>query len=212
MRKAFSSHMCPGMIIRAFTLIELLIVVAIIGILAAIAVPNFLNARIRAKVARVEADLRNLGVALESYRIDNNRYPNDFDQEGNQPDELGFYSLTSPVSYITSIPTDPFIVREGLIPGAAFNDEIVAYYEMGSGSDNYNEDLPVVHAYYLECVGPDHGDNGGGPDAFPFITNVNRYDPSNGIQSIGDIVAFGGAWTSGCFYLDGKQIGNRCNP
>ncbi|HPO09081.1 MAG TPA: prepilin-type N-terminal cleavage/methylation domain-containing protein [bacterium] len=193
-----------------FTLIELLIVVAIIGILAAIAVPNFLNARVRANVARAEADFRNLSVALESYRIDNNRYPNDFDQEGNQPDELGFYSLTSPIAYISTIPVDPFIVKEGIIPGIVFNDEDVSYYEMGSGSDNEVENVPVVHTFYLECVGPDHEDNGGGPDSFPFITNVNRYNPSNGIVSRGDVVAFGGSWTSGCFYLDGKQIGNRC--
>ncbi|HPA46471.1 MAG TPA: prepilin-type N-terminal cleavage/methylation domain-containing protein, partial [bacterium] len=59
----------------AFTLIELLIVVAIIGILAAIAVPNFMNARMRASVSRAQSDLRNLSVALESYRLDNNHYP-----------------------------------------------------------------------------------------------------------------------------------------
>ncbi len=60
---------------NGFTLIELLIVVAIIGILAAIAVPNFLNAQVRAKVSRVFADLRSLGNAIEMYTIDNNTQP-----------------------------------------------------------------------------------------------------------------------------------------
>jgi prepilin-type N-terminal cleavage/methylation domain-containing protein len=60
---------------HAFTLIELLIVVAIIAILAAIAVPNFLEAQIRSKVSRAQADMRSLATAIESYRVDNNSYP-----------------------------------------------------------------------------------------------------------------------------------------
>ena len=59
---------------RAFTLIELLIVVAIIAILAAIAVPNFLEAQTRAKIARVKADLRTIDTGLQSYNIDSNQF------------------------------------------------------------------------------------------------------------------------------------------
>ncbi len=59
-----------------FTLIELLIVIAIIGILAAIAIPNLLNALQRGKQKRTMADIRNLATAIESYNVDNNVYPN----------------------------------------------------------------------------------------------------------------------------------------
>lgn len=60
---------------KGFTLIELLIVVAIIAILAAIAVPNFLEAQVRAKVSRVKNDQRSLATGIESYYVDNNVYP-----------------------------------------------------------------------------------------------------------------------------------------
>lgn len=60
---------------KGFTLIELLIVVAIIGIIAAIAIPNLLNAIQRGKQKRSMADARAIGTAAEEYAVDNNIYP-----------------------------------------------------------------------------------------------------------------------------------------
>ncbi len=85
---------------KAFTLIELLIVVAIIAILAAIAVPNFLEAQTRAKVTRMKADMRSIATALETYAIDNSKYPFDLDSRG-----WPYYLtdiITTPIAYITS--------------------------------------------------------------------------------------------------------------
>lgn len=136
---------------KGFTLIELLIVVAIIAILAAIAVPNFLEAQVRAKVSRVKNDQRSLATALETYYVDNNTYPlaagsssgtttvtmlknRGYVATATVPtgtavagrNEAGFtvapkpavpgltsgvpsfFSLTTPISYISSYFTDPF--------------------------------------------------------------------------------------------------------
>jgi type II secretion system protein G len=60
---------------KGFTLIELLIVVAIIGIIAAIAIPNLLNAINRGRQKRTMADMRSIATAMESYSVDFNFYP-----------------------------------------------------------------------------------------------------------------------------------------
>lgn len=60
---------------KGFTLAELLIVVAVVGIIAAIAIPNLLNALQRAKQRRTMADMRAIASAIESYAIDYKRYP-----------------------------------------------------------------------------------------------------------------------------------------
>ena len=94
-----------------FTLIELLIVVAIIGILAAIAVPNFLNAQIRAKISRVSSELRSLQQAYTMYHLDNNAYPPHIDHDPAQ-----HYFVTTPIAYLSTSIYDPF--QLGLDPGA----------------------------------------------------------------------------------------------
>jgi prepilin-type N-terminal cleavage/methylation domain-containing protein len=108
----------------AFTLIELLIVAAIIAILAAIAVPNFLAAQTRAKVSRVRADMRTVATALEAYRTDWAIYPSSrganceidpvhaFDGYGRRC-RAGFRTislrLSTPVAYLTRASIeDPF--------------------------------------------------------------------------------------------------------
>ncbi|HOF41435.1 MAG TPA: prepilin-type N-terminal cleavage/methylation domain-containing protein [Candidatus Hydrogenedentes bacterium] len=95
----------------AFTLIELLIVVAIIAILAAIAVPNFLEAQARAKNSRALADMKSLVTATSAYMVDYNDVP---DPDGAFTSDaynrlwwgFGSHRLTTPVTYMTSIPVD----------------------------------------------------------------------------------------------------------
>jgi len=115
----------------SFTLIELLIVVAIIAILALIAVPNFLEAQTRAKVSRVRTDHRTLATALEAYMVDWNSYTTYDPASPTQP-LSGWRQLTTPVAYVTSLPTDPF--GESKFRTGNVTRVLPALYELGCGA------------------------------------------------------------------------------
>lgn len=156
--------------LRGFTLIELLIVVAIIAILAAIAIPNFLEAQTRSKVARAKSDMRSLGTAIESYYIDYNLYPAvalELNAKAlTTADRATFRfrgtttlsTLTTPVAFITSYPADPFADTKGLIFG---------YFATGGSVWNGTANIPITGdaavpgGWILTSFGPDTDENAG---------------------------------------------------
>lgn len=195
-----------------FTLIELLIVVAIIGILAAIAVPNYMNARIRAKWSQSQANLKMLADSLEMYFLDHNSYPNDHDLDAYyRSPQFGLFMLTSPVAYTNTLPAQPFVDKDKNSFFASMFGSSNAYgargrpdYEMGSGSDNGGN--MKIHAWSLMGYGPDADDDIGNHDSFPFDVHIKPYDSSNGLISNGDSTRIGGAFQRGCFMI-GLQPG-----
>lgn len=96
MHNGNAGHM-PARATRAFTLIELMIVIAIISVLAAILIPNFLHARAQSVTSACEENEKLLATAEEEYSVDNGGL------------YIAFGSMTTP--YLASVPTDP--VKKG---------------------------------------------------------------------------------------------------
>jgi len=110
-----------------FTLIELLIVVAIIGIIAAIAIPNLLNAIDRGKQKRSMADMRSIGTAVESYAVD-----------------VNFYPISSSMASITSIGAANMGIEPIYIKLAPTKDGWGGLYYYGSDTLGAGSDYTVV--------------------------------------------------------------------
>lgn len=187
----------------AFTLIELLIVVAIIAILAVIALPNFLEAQTRSKVARVKSDMRALDTALNTYAVDWNRYPvvDDILSGNVMSFQQRLAPLTSPVGYISTLPGDPFS-RQGY-NGAHYPGDRTDIYAYNTGAFG----LGVLVANTADLRQLSWSLMSGGPDGliqFPYYAFTGSlannggyilfvYDPTNGTTSFGDIFRRGGA-------------------
>ncbi|MFH1737542.1 MAG: prepilin-type N-terminal cleavage/methylation domain-containing protein [bacterium] len=180
---------------RAFTLIELLIVVAIIGILAAIAVPSFLNAQIKARVSRSYSDQRALSTALEMYRLDHNSYVPMFltlGWSGNyDPNSLCSHRLlplTTPTAYITTLPEDGFHQKDNpKHPGS----DTYHYGERNQYGETWFTwfDEYGKYQYIIVSIGPDY--IGNGPASLDKNALILEYHMSNGLTSRGDIARYG---------------------
>jgi prepilin-type N-terminal cleavage/methylation domain-containing protein len=200
-----------------FTLIELLIVVAIIAILAAIAVPNLLDARIRSQVARAKSDLRTLTVAVETYYVDHTNYPLAADEQARPivpypPVGLGpevfetrlAPAITTPVGYLAARPRDPFAAQwpdpedPRVVEGPQYHYGYGAYAAAnneGDGVAKFGEFIRMYGGptattrYFVGSHGPDldHDDD----EVLTDIHAAVPYDPTNGAVSGGDIVRFG---------------------
>ncbi len=186
----------------AFTLIELLIVVAIIAILAAIAVPNFLEAQTRARVGRAHADMRSMATAAEAYCVDHGMYPLNgvlnmngtmqnphHTPQGPPYHKFLFEGITTPIAYMTSIPNDPFMdtatpPEAGWAPWYRryFYTNLPWFQELMG--PNPPPVIAVQIAHYGDWVLASAGPNRRRRDLGQYI----YYDPTNGTISDGDIV------------------------
>ena len=196
-----------------FTLIELLIVVAIIAILAAIAVPNFLEAQVRSKVSRTRSDIRTIATGLESYAVDHNHYPYMLGPVGviyvGEPRFTGHGDLRSfewrtlppalstPVAYLSSQFTDVFKIGGVGSQSPHLGKPYATGNPFDTGYTYHNiedyvdagwgpENIDYYGSWRLFSLGPDKSYNTPFGDADPSLGWI--YDPTNGTISRGCII------------------------